>query len=114
MLQKHYTICILLKTMDLASNDWSSLLCQQYKCDSIGARYTKCALTVANMFSDRKLPCRIKSTIKQVIAGMPELSCCSDCMLHFRADHVHKKRVQLHFVEGSGPVSPVGPYQVAV
>jgi len=84
--------------MDLA-NDWSSLLCQVYTCDSICARYTKCALTGANIFPDRKSHCRIKSTIKQLIAGMPELSCCA---LLFSADHVHKKGVQLHFVEGSG------------
>ncbi len=52
MLQRHYIIYSL-KTMNLASNDWSSFLYQVYTCDSIGARHTQCALTVAKMFADR-------------------------------------------------------------
>ncbi len=69
---------------------------------------------MCQMFADRTSHCRVRSTAKHVIAGMPELSCCSDCMLHFSADHVHEKRVQLHFVEGKRLVSPIGPDQLAV
>ena len=57
MLQRHHTLYSL-KTMDLASNGVNAvtgvyLLYEVYTCDSIGARHTKLALTVAKMFADR-------------------------------------------------------------